>query len=66
VETFERGLETDELAEEFYQQLMISYQKIGHKAEAIRVYENCRTVFSSALGIVPSKQTEALYSSLLK
>jgi ATP/maltotriose-dependent transcriptional regulator MalT/DNA-binding SARP family transcriptional activator len=65
-ETFQRGLETDELAEEFYQRLMICYQRTGQKAEAIRVYENCRTVLSSTLGIAPSKQTEELYSSLLK
>jgi len=65
-ETFQQGLETDELAEEFYQRLMICYQRTGQKAEAIRVYENCRTVLSSALGIAPSKQTEELYSSLLK
>jgi DNA-binding SARP family transcriptional activator len=65
VETFERGLETDELAEEFYQRLMTCYQRLGQQAEAIRVYENCRTVFSSALGIAPSQQTEALYASLL-
>ncbi len=66
VETFQRGLETDELAEEFYQHLMMCYRKLGQKAEAIRVYENCRDIFSSALGISPSKQTEALYSSILK
>lgn len=65
-ETFQRGLETDELAEEFYQHLMTCYQKLGQQGEAIRVYENCRAVFSSALGISPSKQTEDIYSSLLK
>lgn len=66
VETFQRGLETDELAEEFYQHLMMCYQRLGRKAEAMRVYDHCRAVFSSGLGISPSRQTEALYSSLLK
>ena len=66
VATFERGLETDELAEEFYQHLIICYQRLDQKAKAVRVYENCRTIFNSALGIAPSEQTEGLYSSLLK
>ncbi len=65
VEIFQRGLETDEFAEEFYQHLMMCYQRLGQKAEAIRVFDHCRTVLFSALGISPSKQTEALYSSLL-
>jgi ATP/maltotriose-dependent transcriptional regulator MalT/DNA-binding SARP family transcriptional activator len=66
VETFQRGLETDDLAEEFYQHLIVCYQKLGQKAEAIRVYDSCRAVLSSALGIDPSQKTEALYSSLMK
>ena len=66
VETFERGLETDELAEEFYQHLILCYQRLGQKAEAIRIYDNCRAVLFSALGIAPSKKTESLYASLLK
>jgi DNA-binding SARP family transcriptional activator len=64
-EVFQRGLETDELAEEFYQHLMVCCRKLGQKAEAIRVYDTCRAVLSSALGIAPSQQTEALYASLM-
>lgn len=65
-ETFQQGLEIDELAEEFYQRLMVCHQKQGQKAEAIRVYDACRAVLSTTLGIAPSQQTEALYASLLK
>ncbi len=65
-ETFERGLETDELAEEFYQHLMTCYQTLGQQAEATRIYSRCRTVLASILGIAPSAKTEAIYSSFRK
>ncbi len=45
---------------------MICFQKLGQKAEAIKVYNQCRTVLSSTLGIDPSEKTEAIYSSLRK
>ncbi len=65
-ETFEQGLDTDELAEEFYQHLMFCYERLGRKTDAVRIYDACRTALLSAFGISPSKKTEALYLSLLK
>ena len=43
---------------------MICYQKLGHWAEAIKVYNRCRKIFSASLGTVPSPETEAIYSAL--
>lgn len=60
VECYQRGLEVDELAEEFYQRLMVSYLSWGHRAEAIAAYNRCRKVLQSALGIDPSPKTEEI------
>jgi DNA-binding SARP family transcriptional activator len=64
VEVFQKGLEVDSLAEEFYQHLMLCYQAMGQCAEAVAVYHRCRTVLGSSLGIPPSRKTEDLYQSI--
>jgi len=65
VECLRKGMETDNLAEEFYQRLMVCYQQLGQEAEAVRVYQRCSAVFSAAMGIAPSARTEAIYKALI-
>jgi LuxR family maltose regulon positive regulatory protein len=60
-ECLERGLEIDDTAEEFYQNLIICHQKLGNKAEAVKVYERCRDTLSASLGVAPSEKTHLLY-----
>lgn len=60
VECYQRGLEVDELAEEFYQRLMVCYLSGGHRAEAIATYNRCQRVLQSVLGINPSPRTEEI------
>jgi len=57
---YEKGLEVDDLAEEFYQHLMLCYQKLGRRAKALAVYQRCRTVLQAGLGLEPSADTKAL------
>jgi DNA-binding SARP family transcriptional activator len=64
IECYMNALETDELQEEFYRRLMISYHKIGRCAEALSVFDRCRNILSSVLGIEPSPETEALRESI--
>lgn len=64
VELFQKGIEVDGLAEEFYQHLMACYQQLEQRAEALAVYNRCRTLLLSSLGIPPSLKTEALYQSI--
>ncbi len=66
IECLRNGVETDNLAEEFYQRLMVCYQRLGQEAEAVKVYHRCRAVFSATLGIAPSARTEAIYKALIK
>jgi DNA-binding SARP family transcriptional activator len=65
LECYERGLEVDDLAEELYQRLIVCYQRLGRKAEALSVYNRCKRTLWSALGVAPSSETIALYRSLL-
>ncbi|MEW6715427.1 MAG: bacterial transcriptional activator domain-containing protein, partial [Nitrospirota bacterium] len=64
VDLYLRGLEVDELAEEFYRGLMKCYQRQGRTAEGLAVYERCREVLASSLQITPSPETEEIYRSL--
>ena len=57
---YRKGVEVDELAEEFYQRLMICHQRNGQVAEAMAAYNRCRQALSSLLGITPSEETEAI------
>jgi two-component SAPR family response regulator len=60
VECYQKGLEVDDLIEEFYQRLMACYQRLGRKAEALSVYNRCCKILSAQLSIKPSPETEAL------
>ena len=62
---YDRGLEVDNIAEEFYQREMICYRRLGRIAEALSTYERCKRVLAAVLGIKPSPQTEEIRKSLL-
>jgi len=61
---YQKALEVDNLAEEFYWRLMVCYQSLGETVKAIQVYRRLKNVLSSVLGIEPSPKTEALYRTL--
>jgi DNA-binding SARP family transcriptional activator len=63
VETYERAIEVDEVAEELYQRLIVGYDRKGLRAEAVRAYERCRAALLRAFSVEPSPQTESLYRS---
>ncbi len=64
VECYQRGLEVDELAEEFSQRLMTSYLSLGRRAEAIAAYKRCQKILKSTLGVDPSPGTEEIYETI--
>ena len=61
LEYYQKGLEVDDLAEEFYQGLMICHQHLGAISEAVKTYRNCQKVLSAVLGVEPSPITEKIY-----
>jgi LuxR family maltose regulon positive regulatory protein len=61
---YKRALEVDEVAEEAYQGLLLTYKAHNKRAEAISAYLQCRKILMSTLGVTPSPETEAIYLSL--
>lgn len=61
---YKRALEVDELAEEAYQGLLLTYKAQNKRAEAISVYLQCRKILMSVLEVSPSPETEEIYLSL--
>ena len=53
----------DEIA---YQALMRAHALAGNRAEALRVYANCRKLFRDELGAEPSEQTAAVFLGILR
>jgi LuxR family maltose regulon positive regulatory protein len=65
VACYRKGLEVDDLAEEFYQRLMICHHRAGQPAEAAAVYRRCEKTLIAALGIAPSPETEGIAKGVL-
>lgn len=63
---YQKGLEVDDLAEIFYQRLMVCYQQLGRRSEALAVYRRCRATLSLILSISPSPATEAIHRRLIQ
>lgn len=61
---YERCLEADPLAETFYRSLIVCYQRMERRAEAIEAFNRCRKTLS-ALCVEPSAETRALYEQLI-
>ena len=60
-----RSLDIDDLSEETYQRLMGCLQKLGRHAEALSVYERCKTTLDAAFGLPPSSKTRQIRRSIL-
>ena len=49
-----------------YRRLMEAHVVAGNRAEALRVYEQCRRLLADELGAYPSPETESIYRALLE
>ena len=65
-ECYQRGFDVDDLAEGFCQGLMICYQRLDQKAEALSLYQRFEKRLRVVLGVDPSEKTKALRNALLK
>jgi LuxR family transcriptional regulator, maltose regulon positive regulatory protein len=61
---FERGLERDELVEDFYQHLMMCHLELGQQVQAASIYDRCRSAMRRVFGRGPSAKTEALHARM--
>ncbi|HWN31671.1 MAG TPA: AAA family ATPase, partial [Pseudonocardia sp.] len=62
----EQVVAADPLRETGYQLLINAHLAAGNRAEALRVYQRCRDVLCTELGVDPSPQTEARYLAALR
>src|SRR5215217_5353809 len=49
-----------------YRHLMEAHAAAGNRAEALRVYDQCRRLLADELGTYPSPETESIYRALLE
>lgn len=63
-EYYVKGIETDGLAEEFYRRLIVCHLNLGNNAEAVTIYNRCRRLLRAELGVEPSSETIAVFSSI--
>jgi steroid delta-isomerase-like uncharacterized protein len=59
-----RGIEVDNLAEEFYQGAMRCYAHLNRPAEGLALYHRLQRTLSIVLGVAPSPASQALYHRL--
>jgi LuxR family maltose regulon positive regulatory protein len=64
LDVYLKGLEVDDLAEEFYRGVMICYRQLGRRNDALAAYKRYRRILSSVPGLAPSARVEALYKNL--
>ena len=65
VEAARESILLEPFRETGYQRLIRLHTALGNRAEALRVYEDCRRLLASELGVDPSPDTEALFLELL-
>ena len=66
VDCYRKVLEVDDLAEEFYQRLMICHHRTGQPAEAMAVYHRCKETLSAALGVASSPETDQIARGIFR
>lgn len=64
VKCLRKGLDCDDLSEELYQQLMLSHNNLGQRAEAVKIYRRCCAMLEREFGLKPSGRTEEIYSAI--
>lgn len=66
VEASREATEAEPFRESSYRLLMRSHAAAGNAAEALRVYERCRSLIADELGVGPSQDTRAVYHEILE
>lgn len=64
IEWYRRGLEVDNVAEEFYRRLMTCYHLQNRDPEALAVYHRAHRLLAATLGTKPCPETVKLFESI--
>jgi ATP/maltotriose-dependent transcriptional regulator MalT/DNA-binding SARP family transcriptional activator len=65
VACFQRSLEVDDLAEDFYHDLMSCYLQLNRRTDALALYERYKETVSSKLGVEPSAELDRLRIAIM-
>jgi len=66
VACYRKVLEVDDLAEEFYQRLMVCHHRAGQPAEALAVHHRYQKTLSAALGVATSPETDQIARGIFR
>jgi len=61
---YEKGIDADPSAEGFYRSLMLLLDRMGRRAEALDMFQRCRSALS-AQGVEPAPEIRAVYDRLI-
>jgi len=63
---YEKAQGLDSFSEEYYRGLMRCHAGQGNSAEALAIYDSCRTILNATFAIEPSEKTQQLYQYIKK
>lgn len=66
IEYYKLIIKTDPAREEGYQKLMLIYSNRGMRAEALRVYDECKSALEDQVGVEPGKLTVSIYKKIME
>jgi DNA-binding SARP family transcriptional activator/CRP-like cAMP-binding protein len=64
-EAYKTIIKTDPICEAAYQKLMLIYSNGGMRAEALKVYEDCRKALQREIGVEPGRLTSSIYKKIV-
>ncbi len=65
-EYYKMVIKTDPICEAAYQKLMLIYSNSGMRAEALKVYEDCRKALERGIGVQPGRLTSSIYRRIIE
>ncbi len=65
-EHYKMIIKTDPICEAACQKLMLIYSNLGMRAEALKVYEDCRKALEREIGVEPGRLTVSIYKRIME
>ncbi len=66
IEYYKLIIKTDPAREEGYQKLMLIYSNRGMRAEALRVYDECKSALEDQVGVEPCSLTVSIHKKIME
>lgn len=66
IECYQLIIKADPAREEVYQKLMLIYSNRGMRAEALKVYEECKSALEDQVGVEPCSLTVSIHKKIME